>query len=171
MRCATKTNNQKHAPNNRCIIKASEQPHAHKAAYQMSPIKVSEFQELKKAPAETPKGAGRKVDWQKFRDFLQRNKELAYTVKECWQIVNSTCMLAEGTAISRVRVYKELKKMVKKGLVEERYDEGDIGVYNWRHITKASPKASKKQAKDNHPIGWGEHNAPQPVPAKKPEGK
>ena len=105
------------------------------------PVGIEKFQKLDKVPKNKTAGHGRKVDWAKFRDWLQKNKEFAYTVKEAWEYVKAHCMIEQGTTISRVRVYKEIKKYVKKGIVEERFDEGDIGVYNWKHIQKVKEKA------------------------------
>jgi Fe2+ or Zn2+ uptake regulation protein len=107
----------------------------------VSPIKTSEFETLKEV-SNIPRRHGRKVDWQKVRDFLAANKELAYQVKEIWDWTNANAIVA-GTSISRVRVYKELEKYTKKGLVTKKVDESGAGYYNWNHIKKRKKKEEK----------------------------
>jgi len=106
------------------------------------PVGIEKFQKLEKVPKNKTAGHGRKVDWKAFREWLQKNKNFAYTVKEAWEYVKANCMIEQGTTISRVRVYKELEKYTKKGLVEKRFDE-DIGLYNWKHITAKVKKRTK----------------------------
>lgn len=100
-------------------------------------MKVSEFKELPQVKS-GKKRIGQKTDWSILREFLQKNKDKAYSVKECHDFVNANAMLKDGTSISRVRVYKELEKYVKKGKVVKRVDEdnNDAGYYNWAHIEK-----------------------------------
>ena len=98
------------------------------------PMQVSKFKKLPKVTKGKVK-MGKKVNWDKVNKFLQDNKELAYTVKEVWEVVKATCMINKDTTISRVRVYKHLQKLVKKGQAEIRDDEG-VNVYNWRHIVE-----------------------------------
>ena len=99
----------------------------------MSPMKVSEFRALPKVASSGTKKIGKKVDWSKVEQFLTKNKDNAYTVKEVHEYtLKNACN--EGQTISRVRVYKFLNSLVKKNKVEVRFDEQDIGLYNWAHI-------------------------------------
>jgi predicted transcriptional regulator len=96
-------------------------------------MKVDQFQKLPKVTTRKS-GIGKKTDWSVLYTHLQKNKDLAYTVKECHDYVNANAMIHENTNISRVRVYKELEKLYKKGKVTKRVDDAGTGYYNWNHI-------------------------------------
>lgn len=109
----------------------------------MSPMETSDFKRLSKA-SKGPMNMGKKVDWALVRAFLSNNKHLAYKVGEVMEYTIANCLVNEATSISRVRVYKELQKMVKKDQVEVGYDEAGVGLYMWRHIKKEQTQPVQK---------------------------
>lgn len=100
------------------------------------PVQEKSFRKLAKVSNKTRR-IGKKVDWSILRAFLAKNKHLAYRVGEVLNITNDIALLKGATSISRVRVYKELEKYVKKGYVDKRFEEdSNVGLYMWRHIEK-----------------------------------
>ena len=108
------------------------------------PVSVTTFRALPKVASKGSRKIGKKANWSVVEQFLAKNKQSAYTVKEVHEYASKHA-LQPGVTISRVRVYKFLNTLVKKGKVEAREDEGGIGLYNWTHIAKVETPIAKEQ--------------------------